>query len=88
MPNFVIIENAKTSTKQKPIKRRDLKNFDENKFQAELINSILPEIENVDNAEDAYILFHDKYLSILDVHAPYKLLNKKEQELEKKALDY
>ena len=83
MPNFVIIENIKTSAKRRPIKRRDLKNFDKNKFQAELLDSI-PEIENVDNAEDAYILFHEKYLSILDVHAPYQLLNKKEQELEQK----
>ena len=84
MPNFVIIENVKTSAKKKPIKRRDLKNFDKNKFQADLIHSILPEIEDVVNAEDAYILFHEKYLSILDAHAPFKLLNQKEQELERK----
>ena len=84
MPNFVIIENVKTKAEKKPIKRRDLKNFDTNKFQANLLDSILPEIEKVVNAEDAYILFHEKYLSILDVHAPYKILNKKEQELEQK----
>ena len=84
MPNFVIIENVKTSTKKKPVKRRDMKNFDTKTFQAELLNSILPEIEKVINAEDAYNLFHEKYLSILDAHAPYKLLNKKEQELERK----
>ena len=84
MPNFVIIENVKSTTKKKPVKRRDLKNFDSNKFQAELLNSILPEIEKVVDAEDAYNLFHEKYLSILNCHAPYKFLNRKEQELEQK----
>ena len=49
MPNFVIIENVKYNNRNKTVKRRDMKTFDQTKFEADLRNSILHEITVTNN---------------------------------------
>ena len=88
MPNFVIIENVKSKPKRKTIIRRNMKDFDNDKFQTDLNNNILKEITRFEDTETAFTFFHKKHLEILNTHAPFKTLTKKEQELEKKNLDY
>ena len=84
MPNFIIINNTKHPSKCKAVRRRCLKNFDPNNFQTDLNIHILSEISEYDDVEEAYCFFHQKFLEILNKHAPIKFLTKKEQELEHK----
>ena len=65
MPNFVIIENAKYTKKNKNVRRRNMKLFDPIKFQHDLHNSILLAVETLQDTEDAFTFFHKKYLSAL-----------------------
>lgn len=84
MPNFVISEGEKSKKKERPIKRRNMKNVDPTKFQSDINNSILCKIDLINDAEKAYNYFHSNFLRILDEHAPYRYLTKKGKQLEQK----
>ena len=49
MPNFVIFENARDKPKRKISLKRDTKNFDAIKFQEDLRDIILSNIDNYEN---------------------------------------
>ena len=83
LPNFVIIENVKNKPKPKYIKRRNMKNFVAANFQADLL-LILRKIENVRDAESSFQYFHEKYIDVVDKHAPFQTLTRKLQELKLK----
>jgi len=83
MPNFVIFENAKDKPKRKITLKRDTRNFDAIKFQDDLRDKILRDIENYENINESYDFFHKNYQAVLNKHA-IKSLTKKQQDLERK----
>ena len=86
LPNFVIVENVKTKPKPKNFKRRNMRNSDELKYQADLL-LVLRELQGnaeLRNAETAYNFFHDKHCRIEDKHFPWETLTRKQQDLELK----
>ena len=84
MPSFVIVENVKTRAKPKQVKRRNMKNSDPLHYQADLnlLLQLLRENSHPDDAETAYLIFHDKHNAILNKHYPFEILTKKQAELE------
>ena len=84
MPNFAIFNKTKPAKKKEYIKKRCAKNFDQNKFQDELLELIMHKIVNLDEFYEAYDYSHKMLLNILNVHYPLKILTKKEIELERK----
>ena len=58
-----------------------MKNFNTGHFQADLL-LVLRELYNQNNAETAFHFFHKKFLAIINKHAPYQILTKKQFELE------
>ena len=63
LPSFVMIENVKSKPKPKTIKRRNMKNFDENRYQADL-RILLQELHDSyvnEDVETAYSHFHKKH---------------------------
>ena len=78
MPSFVIVENVKTRTKPKQVKRRNMKNSDPLHYQADLylLLQLLRENSHPDDAESAYLIFHDKHNAILNKHYPFEVLTK------------
>ena len=83
LPSFVIIDNVKNKFKPKSVKRRNMKNFDTDQFQSDL-NNLNFQLENFYDAEMAFDFFHKKYLKIINKHAPFQTLTKKQMELELK----
>ena len=83
LPSFVIVANVKNKPKPKKIKRRNMKNFVPGDFQADLL-LVLRQIEKVKDAETSFQYFHEKYLAIVDKHAPFQTLTRKQHELELK----
>ena len=84
LPSFVIVENVKNKPKKSTIKRRNMKNSDELKYQADLLLLLRELLGNSDlqNAETAYDFFHKKYCGIINKHYPIEILTRKQQELE------
>ena len=85
LPNFAILNNAKTQKKKEFVKKRCPKpNFDIARFQTDLLELILYRIVNYDDFYKAFDYSHKMILNILNEHYPIKILNKKEIELERK----
>ena len=84
LPSFVIVENVKNKPKNNIIKRRNMKNSDELKYQADLLLLWRELLGNSDlkNAETAYDFFHKKHCGIINKHYPIEILTRKQQELE------
>ena len=88
LPSFVIVQTVKSKPKPKFIQRRNMKSFDELRYQADLY-LVLQELEMhkstlYKNAEVAYNFFHKKNSAILHKHAPMEFLTRKQIELELK----
>jgi len=83
MPNFIILQNSHEPKSKTFTKRRSTKNFDVLRFRAE-INSILAQLPLFPGFNSAYEFFHKRFLDVLNQHAPFKILTKKEAELERK----
>ena len=86
LPKFVIFENVKTKQKPNKFRRRNMKNSDESKYQADLL-LLLRELQGnteLYNAEIAYNFFHEKHCLIVDKHYPWQTLTRKQPELELK----
>ena len=86
LPNFVIFENIKSKPKPTKFKRRNMKNSDESKYQADLL-LLLRELQGnteLYDAETAYNFFHEKHCLIVNKHYPWQTLTRKQRELELK----
>ena len=86
LPSFVIFQNDKNTPKPSMIKRRNMKNSDELKYQPDLL-LLLRELQGnsgLYNAEAAYNFFHKKHCGITNKHYPIEVLTRKQQELELK----
>ena len=80
LPNFLILESELLKQTKKTITVRDIKKFYSNEFTRELYHLNLCEhIELAENANTAYNIFHKRFLSLLNKHAPYKNLSLKEK---------
>ena len=80
LPSFVIIKTAKNKIKSNTIKRRNMKNFRAENFQADL--SLLAKESYNHNADTAFNFFHKKFQAIINKHAPFQILTRKQFELE------
>ena len=69
LPNFVIL-NHNHKSKKHPIRKRDKRNFDPEKFQAELLDNgnLLVELLNAESAEAACDHYMIRFLQKLDEH--------------------
>ena len=78
LPNFVILDHGRKKNKT-TILKRNKKNIDTSKFQADLLdNDLLVNLINSKDTNAACDLFMKKYQSTLDKHAPLKKMTKKE----------
>ena len=85
LPNFLILESELLKQTKKTITVRDIKKFYSNEFTRELYHLNLCEhIELAENANTAYNIFHKRFLSLLNKHAPYKSLTKREINISQK----
>ena len=80
LPSFVIIKTVKNKPKPNTIKRRNMKNFKIENFQADL--SLLSKEPYNNNADTAFTFFHKKFQAIVNKHAPFQILTHKQFELE------
>ena len=85
LPNFIILNHEHTKNKINILKR-DKKKFNPEHFQNDLLQNgqLILELINIDNSELAYNHFLDKYKTLLDKHAPFKKLSKKQQKSREK----
>ena len=84
LPNFVILDHEHKNKKQS-IKKRDKKNFDKDKFLADLLDngSLLLKLLNEKDSESACICFIREFLEVLDKHQPMRELSKKREKFPK-----
>ena len=84
LPNFVILEHGQVNKNIK-IKTRNMKNFNQNDFQNELLNpSLIHQIENAKDTNSAFNAYKKKFCQTINKHAPLRFLNKKEIKLRQK----
>ena len=82
LPNFLIIRNIsnKTPPNQNEV-YRDFSRFNLDNFKEDLSHRLLtkfPEISNDTNM--LYNAFHNAFLSVIDIHAPFKSKNRKQRK--------
>ena len=80
LPSFVIMKTVRNKPRSSTTKRRNMKNFRIENFQADL--SLLSKESFNHNADTAFNFFHKKFQSIVDKHAPLQFLTQKQFELE------
>ena len=82
LPNFIIL-NHEHKNKKQSIKKRDKKNFDADKFQAELLDNgkLLLDLINEKTSDSACDLYLLKFTSKLDKEYPFRELSKKEKRI-------
>lgn len=84
MPNFVIIQDLITTKSKEKRKVRDFKSFDVENYKRDISNiNIAPHLEDND-LDTIYNIFHDQLVEVIDSHAPYKILSKKEMKWSQK----
>ena len=86
MPNFLVIKNlGHAYINPSKIKKRDFSKFNKTQFLLDLENSgIFEKITLQNDTNNKYNLFHDKFIEILNIHAPMKTLSKKDIKLQHK----
>ena len=73
---------------KKPIIVRDMNNFDQKAFTKELHDlQLYEQIKSSDNSNTAYNIFHKHFLALLNIHAPFKCLSKREINIKQKPWD-
>ena len=82
LPNFIIIESKPFKNDKSKTKTRQLKNFNQQQFSHELRDPNLTlGVLNARNSNLAYNIFHKKFQSLVNKHAPLKYLSRKEAKL-------
>ncbi len=77
LPNFVITDHVKKKKLENQFKR-DKRNFNADKFQADLLgDNLLGNLLNAKDTDIAFDTFRTKYCNLMDKHAPLKKLTKK-----------
>ena len=82
LPNFAIIDHEHKNKKHS-IKKRDKRNFDKDKFLADLLDDgqLLAKLINEEDSESACVCFIKEFVKALDVHQPLRELSKKEKKI-------
>ena len=82
LPNFVILDHEHKNKKQS-VKKRDKKNFDQEKFLADLLNdgNLLLRLLNEKDSDSACAHFIKEFVAALDTHQPMRELSKKEKKI-------
>ena len=85
LPIFIILESEPLKQNKKPIIVRDMKNFDQKVFTKELHDlQLCEQIKSSENSNTAYNIFHKHFLALLNIHAPFKSLSKREINIKQK----
>ena len=85
MPNFLILENVANRNNKSSCRKRDMRKFDAKKIEEDVNNIDL--VENINNSNDVnsiYNAFQQKFIEIINRHAPIKKLSKKQIKTMKK----
>ena len=82
LPNFAIIDHEHKNKKQS-IKKRDKRNFDKDKFLADLFDggNLLLKLINEKDCDTACLVFIKEFLEAFDKHQPMRELSNKEKKL-------
>ena len=86
LPNFIIIDNINTNfTKEQKLFKRDMKNFDAEKFAIELNSEVIFRcIINENDVNGKYEIFHQHFLKTLSNNALLRQLSRREQRQKNK----
>ena len=81
LPNFAILDHEHKNKKHS-IKKRDKRNFDKDKFLADLLDDgqLLVKLLNEVDSESACVYFIKEFVKALDEHQPLRELSKKEKK--------
>ena len=82
LPNFVILDHEHKNKKHS-VKKRDKRNFDKDKFLADLLDDgqLLAKLINEKDSESACVYFIKEFVKALDVHQPLREFSKKEKKI-------
>ena len=84
LPNFAVLD-YEVCGKKIEYKKRDNKKFSPKDFEEELLNpDFILEMLNADDTSKAYDLYQNRYIQLLNKHAPLRKLTKKEKNFKKK----
>ena len=84
LPNFIVMNHENDKNKSM-VRKRDKRNFNSADFQTELLdNDLILNLLNESDTNSAYNIFLSKYTKLLDKHAPFRTLSKKEKSLQRK----
>ena len=84
LPNFTIL-NHQVNRKKAEQKKRDRKNFNSKTFENELLDpEFTLKILNATNTDEAYDMYQNRFIELLDIHAPVRNLTKKEMRIRQK----
>ena len=81
LPNFIIIKNINKKISIQNIKVRELNSFDKDKYLEDLEEPEDLHLQKYNNVNQMFNAYHDKLLLIINKHALYKTLSKKETKL-------
>ena len=86
LPNFLIIEDFAISRKNEGRRsKRDFRNFDEDKFLADLDETFInSNINNLADVNEKFEFLQEYIVQIIDKNAPKRMITKKEQKREHK----
>ena len=85
MPNFMIMKDVYFNTNRKFNKRRSFRNFDLAKYQEDISSiDLTPIILRSSDINEIYKYYHDQLLTVINHHAPFITLTKKELNWTKK----
>lgn len=86
MPNFLILnEFSNISTQKTKITKRDFSKFDEQSFLSELDGmNVAQNLYSTNSLDTNFSIFKDRMMTVVNKHAPYKTLSKKDVKLENK----
>ena len=83
MPNFMIMKHTRFTKSKCQRKRRSFKNFDLKMYQNDISSIDITPVLNR-NVHEIYKFYHDQLLAVINHHAPYITLTKKQAEWELK----
>ena len=84
MPNFMIMKTVNFTKKTCNNKKRSFKNFNLHKYQEDIASIDLTPVLVRNDVNEIYKYYHDQLLFVIDKHAPYVSLTKKEQNWTRK----
>ena len=80
MPNFAFLVDVKVSNKKAKRKVRDYKDFNEQEYKADLAKIDISKVICSNNINTICNDYHQKFLNVINKHAPYKEITRKDMK--------